>query len=72
MAITTGSPILIGPRPKGLFQYRSALRAFSSVSRVAQRDAGMVGGQRNRSHPGRPWPGVLLSVAFWKPGRTDA
>lgn len=30
-----------------------------------------VGGQRNRSHPGRPWPGVLLSVALWNPGRTD-
>jgi hypothetical protein len=33
-----------------------------------------VGGQRNRSHPGRPWRRVLLSVArasFWNPGRTD-
>jgi hypothetical protein len=35
------------------------------------RETGWAGGQRNRSHPGRPWPGVLLSVAFWKPGRTD-
>jgi hypothetical protein len=30
-----------------------------------------VGGQRNRSHLGRPWPGVLLSVALWNLGRTD-
>jgi len=35
------------------------------------RETGWAGGQRNRSHSGRPWPGVLLSVASWKPGRTD-
>jgi len=35
------------------------------------RETGWAGGQRNRSHPGRPWPGVPLSVAFWKSGRAD-
>jgi len=36
------------------------------------REAGRAGGQRHRSHPGRPWPGVLLPVALWNLGRTDA
>jgi hypothetical protein len=43
----------------------------AAVAEPAGRKTGWAGGQRNRSHPGRPWPGVLLSVAFWKPGRTD-
>jgi hypothetical protein len=37
----------------------------------AGQGTGWAGGQRNRSHPGRPWPGIPLSVAFWKPGRAD-